>query len=53
MYLTFNCGIGMIVVVAAEHAEAAAAQLREAGETVYTLGQVVARQGQGEQVIIQ
>jgi phosphoribosylformylglycinamidine cyclo-ligase len=52
MYLTFNCGIGMVVVMAAEHAEAAKAELSQAGETVYTLGQVVARQGQGEQVII-
>ena len=53
MYLTFNCGIGMVVVVAPEHAETAKAELSKAGETVYTLGQVVARQGQGEQVIIQ
>jgi phosphoribosylformylglycinamidine cyclo-ligase len=52
MYKTFNCGIGMVVVVAAEHAETARAELTKAGETVYSLGQVVARQGEGEQVII-
>lgn len=42
---TFNSGIGMIAVVAADRAEALAALLREQGETVYTLGQVT--QGQG------
>jgi phosphoribosylformylglycinamidine cyclo-ligase len=53
MYKTFNCGIGMVVVVAAEHAEDAKADLAKAGETVYTLGQVVARRsGSEEQVVI-
>ncbi len=52
MYKTFNCGIGMVVVVAAEHAEAAKADLAKAGETVYTLGQVVARNGNDDQVVI-
>ncbi|AAQ61277.1 phosphoribosylformylglycinamidine cyclo-ligase [Chromobacterium violaceum] len=45
MYRTFNCGIGMVVVVAPEHAEQALALLREAGETVYRIGQVRERQG--------
>ncbi len=42
---TFNCGIGMIAVVAADRADAIAALLRAQGETVVPLGRVV--QGQG------
>ena len=40
MLKTFNCGIGMILVVAAERAGALTALLQEAGETVHTLGHV-------------
>lgn len=39
---TFNCGIGMAVVVAADQAEAVAATLTEAGETVVTIGRIEA-----------
>ena len=42
---TFNCGIGMIVVCAPDQAEALAALLGEAGETVYRIGQVEAGEG--------
>jgi phosphoribosylformylglycinamidine cyclo-ligase len=42
MARTFNCGIGMAVVVAADRAETVAAALREAGETVHTIGHVEA-----------
>lgn len=45
MYRTFNCGIGMAVVVAAEDAQRAAQQLREAGETVWVIGEIRARRG--------
>jgi phosphoribosylformylglycinamidine cyclo-ligase len=38
MLRVFNCGIGMVAVVAAERADAAAAVLREAGETVHRIG---------------
>ncbi|MEX2649989.1 MAG: phosphoribosylformylglycinamidine cyclo-ligase [Alphaproteobacteria bacterium] len=37
---TFNCGIGMVVVVAPERAAEAEAVLREAGETVVRIGEV-------------
>ncbi len=40
MLKTFNCGVGMVLVCAPERAEALAALLKGAGETVYRLGQV-------------
>ena len=40
MYRVFNCGIGMIVIVPADQADAVSSTLREQGETVYALGQV-------------
>lgn len=42
---TFNCGIGMMVVVAGDRAEAVAQVLRDAGETVVPMGRVVAGAG--------
>lgn len=42
MARTFNCGIGMAVVVAEDAAAAVTAALREAGETVHTIGRVEA-----------
>jgi phosphoribosylformylglycinamidine cyclo-ligase len=40
MYRTFNCGIGMIVVVAAERATAAVELLRAHGEAAQVIGEV-------------
>lgn len=40
MQRTFNCGIGMVVVVDAQEAEPAARFLTEQGETVYRLGRI-------------
>jgi phosphoribosylformylglycinamidine cyclo-ligase len=40
MHRTFNCGIGMIVVVEAAHADAALAQLRASGEAASVIGHV-------------
>ena len=45
MLKTFNAGIGMVAVVAADRAEALAALLAGAGETVHRIGTVVAGQG--------
>jgi phosphoribosylformylglycinamidine cyclo-ligase len=38
---TFNCGIGMVALVAAKDAEAAQQTLAAGGETVYRIGRVV------------
>jgi phosphoribosylformylglycinamidine cyclo-ligase len=43
MHRVFNCGIGMVVVVAAADAERAEQLLRQAGETVYRVGTVIPR----------
>lgn len=42
---TFNCGIGMILVVAPDRVDALTDILREAGETVTPIGTVTAGQG--------
>ncbi|GAB4398408.1 MAG: phosphoribosylformylglycinamidine cyclo-ligase [Rhodoferax sp.] len=51
MNRTFNNGIGMVVVIAAEHAQACADTLRAAGETVYPIG-VIAPKGSGAAVVV-
>ncbi len=49
MYRTFNCGIGMAVIVPAEQTDAAQAFLAEQGETVYRLGTIRERAGSEHQ----
>ncbi len=44
---TFNMGIGMVVIVPAESAEAAVLSLRASGERVWTIGEVCDSAGQG------
>jgi phosphoribosylformylglycinamidine cyclo-ligase len=45
MLKTFNAGIGMVMVVAADAADRIAAELTEAGESVHRLGTVTAGEG--------
>ncbi len=52
MYRTFNCGIGMVVIVSKADADAAMQQLRAAGETPWIVGEVRTRQGDEAQTQI-
>jgi phosphoribosylformylglycinamidine cyclo-ligase len=45
MWRTFNCGIGMIVVVEKSKAEKVKAQLEKSGEKVFTIGTLQPRKG--------
>ena len=51
MLRTFNCGVGMVVVVSAEDADAVAAKLAEEGETVARIGEIVAISPADEPVV--
>ncbi|MCU0762110.1 MAG: phosphoribosylformylglycinamidine cyclo-ligase [Hydrogenophaga sp.] len=51
MNRTFNNGIGMVVVIAADEATSCAATLRELGETVFKIG-AIAERGAGAAVVV-
>jgi phosphoribosylformylglycinamidine cyclo-ligase len=52
MLRVFNCGVGMIAIVAAEHAQAAAGVLSAAGETVWHIGAIETRSGNEAQTVV-
>ena len=52
MHRVFNCGIGMTVIVAADVADLAQAELDRLGETVYRLGEIRERQGSEAQTLV-
>lgn len=53
MHRVFNCGIGMVVIVSKDNADAAMAQLQASGETVYRLGEIRERQDGQAQTIVE
>jgi phosphoribosylformylglycinamidine cyclo-ligase len=53
MYRTFNCGIGMVLVIAPEQQADVTAFLQAQGETVFALGRIAKRQaGQAATIVI-
>jgi phosphoribosylformylglycinamidine cyclo-ligase len=52
MNRTFNNGIGMVVVIGAEQAEACADHLRAAGEQVHVIGVIAARGEHSAAVVV-
>jgi phosphoribosylformylglycinamidine cyclo-ligase len=52
MHRVFNCGIGMVIALAPEHAAEAARLLGEAGETVYEIGAIEAFSGAEPEAIV-
>ncbi len=53
MHRVFNCGIGMTVIVSKDNADAAEAELKRLGETVYRIGAIRERQGDEHQTIVE
>jgi len=52
MARTFNCGIGMVVIVARENAAMTMAHLRAAGETVFEIGEIRSRDPGEPQAVV-
>ena len=52
MARTFNCGIGMVVIVTPDNADAAMKLLRDAGETVFRIGSIRERTANEKQTIV-
>jgi phosphoribosylformylglycinamidine cyclo-ligase len=52
MFRVFNCGIGMVLVVAAAEAKRAAELLRAAGETVYEIGTIEGGEGEARALVV-
>jgi len=52
MHRVFNCGIGMVAVVKAEHAARTMEILQREGEQVFLIGEVRARRGDEHQAVV-
>ena len=53
MHRVFNCGIGMVVIVSKQDADAAIAQLAAAGESVSRIGEIrERREGEAQTIVV-
>jgi phosphoribosylformylglycinamidine cyclo-ligase len=52
MHRVFNCGIGLVIVVAAADADVAMAELKAQGEAVYRIGKIRSRTGEEAQTVV-
>ncbi|MBF0435956.1 MAG: phosphoribosylformylglycinamidine cyclo-ligase [Magnetococcales bacterium] len=52
MMRTFNCGVGMVLVVSPEHCEKSIQILQSSGETCWQIGRVLERGGSGEERVV-
>ncbi|MNT92737.1 Phosphoribosylformylglycinamidine cyclo-ligase [compost metagenome] len=53
MHRVFNCGIGMVVIVAKEDAERAIRHLQAAGEAAWEIGEIRARaEGEAQTIVV-
>ncbi|NOX25646.1 MAG: phosphoribosylformylglycinamidine cyclo-ligase [Deltaproteobacteria bacterium] len=51
MYRTFNCGIGMLMIVGSKTADDVIMQLEALGETAYVIGEIAARKSGGKPAV--
>jgi len=52
MHRVFNCGIGMVVVIADADADRAVRELESAGETAYRIGRIERHDGEPDAVVV-
>ena len=52
MYRTFNCGVGMVICVAADQADKTLQALAQLGEKAWVVGQIVTSSEQEPETIL-
>jgi len=52
MYRVFNCGIGMVLIVSAQHESVMTEFLRQQGQTVFSLGRITECDMQASQTVV-
>ena len=52
MYRTFNCGVGMVLIVDKQHQQSSLDKLTELGEQAWVIGEVVEKQGEASVLLV-